>query len=100
MGNWHNADLAEETAQGLEELGASDLAAVFREAFQLAKKYWAEPGAEDWAEWYVGSSFEKAVNPLDKQARAIPAHKGERGIFKYWVDYARHHPERVGAEDA
>ncbi len=39
FGNWHNADLAEETARGLEELGASELARVFREAFQLAKTY-------------------------------------------------------------
>src|SRR6267142_4362003 len=29
FGNWHNVDLAEETSQGLEELGASELASVF-----------------------------------------------------------------------
>ena len=101
FGNWHSTELAEETAQGLEELGASDLAVIFREAFQLAQKYWRELGAENWDEWYHGSAFERAVNPLDDRARSILADKGEMGIFKYWVDYARRHPERVGApEDA
>src|SRR5262245_16813123 len=100
FGNWPNTDLAEETAQGLEELGASDLAAVFREAFHVFKKYRAELGPKDWAESYHGSPFEKAVTPLDNQARAILDRKSDHGIFKYWVDYARRHPERVGAEDA
>src|SRR5215470_7840941 len=34
FGNWHNQDLAEETARGLEELGARELAQVFRRAFE------------------------------------------------------------------
>jgi hypothetical protein len=100
FGNWHNMELAEETVQGLEELDARGLAEVFREAFQLAKQYWAELGAEDWMEWYPDSLFERAVRPLDKQARSILKDKGD-SIFKYWVNYARRHPERIGAvEDA
>lgn len=98
FGNWRNADLADETAQGLEELGANDLAAVFREAFQLAKKYWAELGRDDWMEWYPTSPFEREVRPLDERARSIVDGKGG-DIFKYWVDYARRHPERVGASE-
>src|SRR5437667_3338274 len=88
FGNWHNLDLAEETAQGLEELGAGELARVFKEAFQLAKEYWTELGSGNWAEWYHGSPFEKAVDPLTEQAWSILAGK-KNGIFKYWVDYAR-----------
>ena len=99
FGNWHNVDLAEETSQGLEELGASELASVFKEAFQLAKEYWKELGSESWMKWYHGSPLEKAVEPLNEQAWSILAGK-PNGICKYWVDYARRHPERVGAEDA
>jgi hypothetical protein len=98
FGNWHNADLAEETARGLEELGAADLAKLFRKAFQMAQEYWTELGAEDWKDWYHGSAFEKAVGPLTEEAWAILEDKKD-GIFKYWVDYARRHPERVGASD-
>ncbi len=99
FGNWHDIDLAEETARGLEELGASELAKVFREAFQLARNYWAELGAADWTDWYDGSPFEIAVGPLNERAWSILSGK-TRGIFDYWIDYARQHPECVAAEDA
>lgn len=98
FGNWHNEELAKETAQGLEVLGAKELAGVFRQAFEIAKKYWTELGAENWMEWYHGSPFEKAVGPLTEQAWSILKHK-KNGIFKYWVDYARRHPQQVGAEE-
>jgi hypothetical protein len=96
FGNWHNEDLAEETAQGLEVLGASELATLFRQAFHLAKHYWTELGSEEWMEWYHGSPFEKEAGPLTQAAWSIL--KGQsNGILKYWVDYARRHPEEVGA---
>src|SRR5215471_6772776 len=98
FGNWHNEDLAEETTCGLELLGATELADIFRQAFQVARKYWTELGADNWMEWYDGSAFEKAIDPFTKQAWAILDGK-KNGILKYWVDYAREHPEGVGAED-
>ncbi len=48
-------------------------------------------------QWYDGSPFERAVEPLTKQAWAILKDPSD-GIFNYWVDYARQHPDRVGAE--
>jgi len=98
FGNWHNADLATETAQGLEELGATELAEVFRNAFRLAQQYWTELGAEGWAEWYHGSAFERATEPLTRQAWSILKSR-KNGIFTYWIDYARQYPERVGARN-
>ena len=65
----------------------------------LPNKEATEPGARNWMEWYHGSPFEKAVEPLTEQAWSILKDK-KNGIFKYWVDYARRHPEGVGAEDA
>src|SRR6516162_857098 len=64
FGNWHNQELAEETTRGLETLGARELADLFSQAFEIAKGYWAELGADNWMEWYHGSPFEKAVDPL------------------------------------
>jgi|SRR5436190_10831062 len=95
FGNWHSAELAEETALGLEELGALDLAKVFRQAFQLAQRCWIELGSEHWMDWYLGSDFEKETSPLSEEAWSILQDK-KRGIFDYWIDYARKDPGRVG----
>jgi hypothetical protein len=98
FGNWHSRELAEETAAGLNELGAVDLAKVFRESYRTAQDYWNELGSEDWMDWYHGSEFEKAVSPLSKKARALL--KGKKsGILDFWVAYARRFPERVGATE-
>ncbi len=97
FGNWHSIESAQETAAGLEELGAQELAKVFRSAFDLAHDYWMELGEEYWMDWYHGSALEKAVEPLNQKAWAILKQR-KHGIFSYWVDYARMHPERVGAE--
>jgi hypothetical protein len=97
FGNWHNADLARETAEGLEELGASELARVFVQAFELAQRYWEDLGSERWMEWYHGSPFEKLIKPLNEQAWSV-LKDNPNGVFKYWVDYARRHPERVGVK--
>lgn len=99
FGNWHDEELAEETARGLEVLGAHELAKLFREAFRLALKYWDELGSEDWAEWYHGSPLETAIDPLNDQAwNFLERHKD--GIFHYWVDYARKNPDGVGVVSA
>jgi hypothetical protein len=96
FGNWHSVDFAEETAAGLEELGAKELAGLFRAAFDFAQDHWMELGAEHWMQWYPGSALEKAVEPLNRRAWAILRQR-KNGIFSYWVEYARKYPERVGA---
>lgn len=96
FGNWHSRELAEETAAGLDELGAVDLARIFREAFRIAQDYWEELGSEGWMEWYHGSEFERAVDSLSREAWAILDQK-KSGIFDYWVEYARKFPDRIGA---
>jgi hypothetical protein len=96
FGNWHSTELAEETARGLEELGASELAGIFREAFRLAQQHWERLAAVDWMDWYHGSELEKEVRPLNSQAWELLKGK-DNEIFKHWVNYARRYPERVGA---
>jgi len=95
FGNWHDEELAEETARGLEVLGAPELARLFREAFRHALEYWDELGSEGWSEWYHGSPLETAVDALNDQTWKFLA-KHKDGIFYYWVDYARKHPDGVG----
>jgi hypothetical protein len=94
FGNWHSTVLAEETIRGLDELGATELALIFKEAFQIVLRYWDELGAKDWSNWYHDSFLEKEIKPLNKQAWEILETKKD-GIFEYWVNYARKYPERI-----
>lgn len=96
FGNWPDAELAEETARGLEELGAVELTKLFRNTFRLAQDYSTELASEGWPEWYHGSEFERATLPLTEAAWAILEHN-KRGIFDYWLAYARKHPDRIVA---
>jgi hypothetical protein len=98
FGNWHDAALAEETSRGLEELGATDLAAIFKEGFRLAIRHWNELGSSKWTKWYNDSPLEKAMKPLNDKAWSILNGK-KKGIFDYWVAYARKHPDRIGVVD-
>jgi len=92
--NWHHLDLAEETVAGLDELGAASLAQIFRSALALAKPYWAELGADSFKEWYLESPLDKALGPLNEAAWALRS-TGDGDILKYWVAYARKHPEKM-----
>jgi hypothetical protein len=96
FGNWHDEELAEETAIGLEELGAAELAGYFREAYGHARKYWSELASDHWMEWYHGSALEEAVMPLNRAVYALLKERWS-GIFSYWVEYARKYPEKIGA---
>ena len=95
FGNWHDEALAEETAHGLEVLGAPELARIFQEALRLALGYWSELGAKNWTQWYPGSPLEQTLEPWNEQAWNILA-QHKTGIFHYWVEYARKNPNGVG----
>jgi hypothetical protein len=94
FGNWHNKALAEETALGLEELGADEMAHIFRDAYALAEPYWSELGAENWNKWYFGSSLDEALAPLNQRAWEIQKQCGG-SLLEFWVSYARRYPERL-----
>jgi hypothetical protein len=93
FGNWHSHELADETAKGLHELGATEMADLFRQAYELVKKHWLELGSKEWMEWYQSSILAKAMSPLNDRAWDLQTKKG---ILKYWIDYARRHPDRIG----
>ena len=69
---------------------------------QSATEKWLAEQEPQWQAAFVlevSAPFEKAVDPLTERAWSLLMDK-QRGIFKYWVDYARLHPEHVGAEGA
>jgi hypothetical protein len=94
FGNWHSHPLAEETVLGLKELEATELASLFRKAYEHAKAHWESLGTDDWSDWYPGSTLEKELDPLNEAAYSLLEGKWN-GIFEYWVAYARKYPERI-----
>lgn len=94
FGNWHHLGLAEQTALGLEELGARELADIFREALNVAQRFWLELGDRGWSTWYPESEAEELMSPLNEMAWTILDTKSN-GIFSYWTSYARQFPERI-----
>jgi hypothetical protein len=96
FGNWHDKQLGEATLVGLQILCAFELADIFRESFEVAKKYWSELGAPNWPDWYANSTLEVELEPLNDRAWEILKGKWN-GILGYWVEYARTHPIEVGA---
>lgn len=96
FGNWYDEELAQETAQGLEVLGADELASLIKEAFAHAREHLHRLGEDGWPDWYHGSPLQQAVDPLNSQAWAI-CEQSWNGILGYWVSYARNNPVEVGA---
>ena len=96
FGNWHHHELAEETALGLEELGANEMASIFREAYAFASTYWSELGSDDWSDWYLDSPLDKALFPLNDRAWTIQQ-STDGGLLDLWASYARRCPERMGS---
>ena len=94
FGQWHHLELAEETAAGLVELGAEDLASVFREALWRARKVWDKLAQPNWSEWYDRSPLQQELAPLNERAWALWREQ-PMGIFSFWITYARRHPERL-----
>lgn len=94
FGNWHHKGLARETEIGLVEIGASEMATIFGNAFSKAILFWEELGQECWSSWYPNSPLEFELEALNKRAWEILEEK-EMGLFSYWVEYARNHPERI-----
>lgn len=99
--NFHSRELAKETLNGLLELEAFEAAEVFRLALELVEPHWETIGklknksATAFGDWYVGSTFEKALNPCNEKLWGICSMAGERGLLSYWLSYARKYPERV-----
>lgn len=94
--NFGHASHVEETELGLRELGLPELAAMFREAYQLVQPYLGEirrPGGDYYAVMERSGEM-KRIDKLSDRARVA---LGEQGIYRHWAVYARQHPEKVFA---
>jgi hypothetical protein len=105
--NWHHHGYCRETSLGLRELEANEVSEIFDRAYSITSHQWAiigdliEKEGSHFAEWYRTSELKATLAPLNRRlwellGEASPG--GEKGIFRYWVAYARKHPERVVSE--
>lgn len=92
--NFGHPSHIEETELGLRELGLSNLADMFREAYSLVGPLLPEirrPGGD-----YYGvierAGHTKRIDELSSRARTV---LGDQGIYPRWAAYAREHPDRV-----
>ncbi|MBX7245004.1 MAG: hypothetical protein K1X53_05870 [Candidatus Sumerlaeaceae bacterium] len=91
--NFGHPSHVEETELGLVELGLPEIAVIFREAYQLVQPHLEEiEGSEDYYEVMERVGAMKRINELTINATNLI---GERGIYRYWVAYARQNPNRV-----
>lgn len=82
------------TELGLRELGLPEVAAMFREAYQLVQPHLSEirrPGGDYYAVMERSGAM-KRIDELTDHARVAI---GEQGIYRHWAAYARQHSERV-----
>ncbi len=99
--NSHHRALCEETQWGLRELEAVEAAGIFASARALVEPHWNEMGAlraigpEAFAEWYSASGLETALHPLNRRLWAVCGRSPDYGLMRFWLDYARKHPDRV-----
>lgn len=104
FGNWFHEGYNEETSRGLKELEAHEVAEVFDQAYAIALQHWDELDRaldgelEEFVEWYRNSRLLRELEPLNERMWELLKSEepgAEPGIFRFWVAYARKHPERV-----
>lgn len=92
--NFGHPTHVEETERGLRELGLSDLAVMFHEAYELVRPHLPEirrPGGDYYAV-LEQAGHTRRIDELSSHARTA---LGNQGIYRCWAAYAREHPDRV-----
>lgn len=92
--NFGHPTHVEETERGLRELGLSDLAVLFHEAYELVRPHLPEirrPGGDYYAV-LEQAGHTRRIDELSSHARTALSNQG---IYRCWAAYAREHPDRV-----
>ena len=91
--NFPHRELCDETARGLRELEALEVAEIFAAARSLIEPYWEK--LETFKDWYKSSGVEAAMSPLNERLWKICEQSPDNGLMQFWLSYARKFPERV-----
>lgn len=100
--NWPHHGYCAETSRGLRELGEFELAEAFDAAYEIARRHWdrlCEPST--FRDTYWGSELERELQPYNDRLRALAGSSDPQpvcGIYRFWIAYARRHPERLAHE--
>jgi hypothetical protein len=96
----HNDErFLEETLWSLKELEANEAADLFQSALEIARPFLPSIRAIDWQqenprEFLVRTGIQSQVDPLSDRMLEIWRASKFRGLFQYWLCYARKYPER------
>jgi hypothetical protein len=96
--NHHDDRFLNETALGLKELEASEMADIFLAAWSVLKPQLAEIRKMNWKDTSLSDYFEESgvhaqQDPLNGRAWKICGSMGRLGLAEYWILYARKYPE-------
>ncbi len=98
--NWHHRDYCDETLAGLKELEAGEVAELFERAYATVLPYWDKVTSllakdfDKFSKWYSRSQLEKDLMPLNQRMWAIHREL-PKGLFSYWLGYARKYPSKL-----
>jgi hypothetical protein len=92
--NFGHPSHVEETEAGLRELGLVDVAALFREAYDLVRPHLPEIRRPS-GDYYAVIQKAGCTKRLKELTRRARSRLGDQGIYRQWASYARSHPTRV-----
>jgi len=97
--NHHDLDFYEETLRGLRELGATEAAELFGQAFAIIEPFWHELGEiltekhpEGTHDWFDQKGIQERVDPLNDRMWKLLNQWPDQGLMHYWIQYARQYP--------
>lgn len=96
--HWHFLNFGEEnhvqeTEKGLRLLGLIKLADVFKESYQLMRKFLPDEEGKDVNEYLEKEGIEERIDELNDIADELnKAKNGESAIYASWANYARENP--------
>jgi len=92
--NFGHPSHVEETELGLRELGLPEVAAMFHEAYEIMRPTIDEilRQGRDYRVVLEETDAMRRIHELTDLARQTI---GQQGVYRYWADYAKKHPDRV-----
>jgi len=97
--NFGEPGLVRETETGLRELGLSDMADWFAEAFAIVNPLKPEiASGSDYYECLTEHGKMARIEELTEKAIGVRPTFSDSPIYGAWIRYAREHPENVFSE--
>ena len=93
--NWPEVTHAEETFKGVNELGLSELADLFRQTESIMRRYLPTINTKNYAETLEREGTMKQIDDMTDKAYELIDLRNGGSIYDFWIAYAHKNPENV-----